>query len=527
MSAAGGGGAEPPLRLSIKQRAQPRVGVAAQHQLGRVLAVHPVERRPHGQVLRPGVRAQRRPPTLGVEVVEDLDVEQPDALRRPLRSIAQRVAHQRRQAGAVGRRRLAANGRRPGREVLDHVTVVAIVDRVGSAQLGTIPAEGADRHLVAPHGRQIDDDVERVERTGPGSRRVAPGHRLGDGVDPRLHRVHRQHAQRAEQGGELGDDGDRVGRRRAGGTRRRRVHAQQHHRPTRPFLATHHAVLAEHVAAEVVPEPAVGEEQRAGRCRAAARLGPHGTGQLGVDAQSQRGDAGKRRRGPDDLGEGEVVGAVAQPRRRTTRAGGAPPRRAASPRREVDRLAEHEVGRAERVLDGPIGERAERSGRSVGTEVAPVEQPLHDQPGRQEQAEADDQADEGDQHGRDAEGPQQRARRDTGGDRAADDADDPRPSEHATVDDRADELGRDRIEVARSELVEVAALGDEGVGDRPAGHRADLGDVSVQPAVDQRQQRADGEERRPVPATREGDGQVAGPRRIHSEMLAPPVVGST
>ena len=320
----------------------------------------------------------------------------------------QRVAHQRRQTGAVGRRRVAVNGRRPRGEVLDHVTVVAIVDRVGPTQLSTIPAEGADRHLVAPDGRQIDDDVERVERTGPGSRRVAPGHRLGDGVDPRLHRVHRQHAQRAEQGGELGDDGDRVRRRSAGRARRRRVHAQQHHRPARAFRATYHAVLAEHVAAEVVPEPTVGEEQGPGRCRVAARLGPYGAGKLGVDAQAQRRDAGERRRRAHDFGEGEVVGAVAQPGRRTTGAGGAAPRRAASPRREVDRLAEHEVGRAERVLDGPIGERAERPGRSVRTEVAPVEQSLHDQPGRQQQAEADDQADEGDQHGGNAEDPQQR-----------------------------------------------------------------------------------------------------------------------
>ena len=350
-----------------QERAQPRVGVAAQHQL------RPRCRRStrssvvaHGQVLGPGVRAQRRPPTLGVEVVEDLDVEQPDALRRPLRSI---TAARRAPTPTGGRCRPATGrhrGRRPCREVLDHVTVVAVVDRVGSAQLDTIPAQRADRHLVAPHRRQVDDDVERVERPGSGSRRVAPGHRLGDRRRPSAAPC--SPSARAACG-----TGRRTGRRRGSSTSPARwprsAPTSSRTAGPSPDPAPSSPCTMPSSRSTWLPRlfqsPPSARNSVPGGAEAPLRRdrGPHRAGQLGVDAQPQRRDAGERRRGPHDLGQGEVVGAVAQPGRRTTRTG----RCAATPSRlptTRSRPAGRARGRSSRTCARRFDRRANRASRS-------------------------------------------------------------------------------------------------------------------------------------------------------------------
>ena len=91
--------------------------------------------------------------------------------------------------------------------------------------------------------------------------------------------------------------------------------------------------------------------------------------------------------------------------------------------------------------------------------------------------------------------------------------------------DRADQLGGDRVELARPELIEATALGDERVGDGASGHRADLDHVAVQPTIDEGHQRADREQCRPMPAAGQGDGELTGPARLHVRMLPPGGVG--
>ena len=110
--------------------------------------------------------------------------------------------------------------------------------------------------------------------------------------------------------------------------------------------------------------------------------------------------------------------------------------------------------------------------------------------------------------------PQLHAHGDADDDRPTRDQRDPRPGQHAPLDDRADELRGDRVELAGPQFVESAPLGHEGVGDRPAGHRADLDDPPAEPPVDERHQRADGEQGGAMPAAGQGDRELAGLARL-------------
>ena len=208
------------------------------------------------------------------------------------------------------------------------------------------------------------------------------GDPVGDRLHPRLHGVHGEHPQRPEQRGELGDDRHRVDDRRAGRAGRRGVDAQQGQPDVAALAAAQDAVLAQDVAAEVVPQPAVGEEEAPDRGAgtsmsspaalvAARRAAAAGRAERRVGAQPQRRDARERRGRPHDLGQRQPGGLVADARQRGQR----PVRRrrsSATPcRRPTSRSGR--VGRARGRSSRRRARRRGRRGRRAGPDRRPGE----------------------------------------------------------------------------------------------------------------------------------------------------------